>query len=207
MESTRSQRGPASAAEQAADTARQRGKEVTQTAAEETKGVAQDVREQGQAVAEQAKTEVRHVAEEAKSQLRGQAQEQTTKVTQSLRRLSEQVNALAQGRPQESGRLADYVRQAAEEIQQTAGRVETRGFDGVVQDTENFARKRPGAFLLAAAAVGFSAGRLMRGGAEARQRSPQHPHPRPSGSGDGSSAAQPAASSERPPAYQEGTKP
>jgi ElaB/YqjD/DUF883 family membrane-anchored ribosome-binding protein len=199
MESTQSRSGPGST-EKVADTARQQGSEVAQTTAEEAKGVAQDVRQQGQAVAEQAKTEVRHVTEDAKAQLRSQAQEQTKKVGESLRRLSEQVDALAQGRPQESGRLGDYMQQAAEEVRQAAGRVESRGFDGIVQDTENFARKRPGAFLLAATAAGFSVGRLLRGGSEARQQGTSGMSGAGSGSAPGSEWR-----SERPSTSQEGT--
>ncbi|SFB29026.1 hypothetical protein SAMN05216266_107283 [Amycolatopsis marina] len=169
MHSTRTRREPTDAARQTAGTARQEGREVAHSAAEEARDVSRDVRHEGREVAEQARSEARHVMEDAKSQLRGQAQEQTKRVTESLHRLGDQVTALAQGRPQEAGRLADYVDQAAGEIQQAADRVETRGFDGVVRDTENFARRRPGAFLAAAAATGFLAGRALRGGSEAHQ--------------------------------------
>jgi ElaB/YqjD/DUF883 family membrane-anchored ribosome-binding protein len=203
MESTQS-RGGAGSTEKVADTARQQGSEVSHSAAEEAKGVAEDVRQQGQAVAEQAKTEVRHVAEDAKAQLRSQAQEQTKKVGESLRRLSEQVDALAQGRPQESGRLGDYVQQAAEEVRQAAGRVESRGFEGIVQDTENFARQRPGVFLLAATAAGFSVGRLLRGGSEARQQGQQQNQGGAAGDGSGSAPGS-EWRSERPSTSQEGT--
>lgn len=185
MHSTQTHRDPTWAAQQTAGTARQEGREVAHTAAEEARGVSQDMRRQGQEVADQARAEARHVAEDAKTQLHGQAQEQTQKVTQSLRRLGEQVTALAQGRPQESGRLADYVEQAAGEIRHTAERVESRGFDGLVRDTENLARRRPGAFLMAAAATGFTAGRVLRGGSEAKQQQQQYHGNEPDVSGDG----------------------
>jgi hypothetical protein len=41
--------------------------------------------------------------------------------------------------------------------------VSERGFDGLVDDVQSFARRRPGVFLAAAAATGFVAGRLFRG--------------------------------------------
>ena len=44
-----------------------------------------------------------------------------------------------------------------------ADRLNSKGFDGVVDDVQAFARRRPGAFLAIAAATGFVAGRLFRG--------------------------------------------
>jgi hypothetical protein len=208
MHSTQTHRDPRGAAQQTAGTARQEGREVAHTAAEEARDVSQDVRQQGQEVAEQARTEARHVAEDAKSQLHGQAQEQTQKVTVSLRRLGDQVTALAQGRPQESGRLAGYVEQAAGEIRHAAERMESRGFDGMVRDTENFARRRPGAFLMAAAATGFTAGRVLRGGSEAKQQQQQHQGNEPDVSGDGHRRQSEAWTAHTPGStgmYQEGT--
>lgn len=152
-----------------ADKARQEGRAVAQTTAEEGKGVAREARAQGQAVVDQAKDEANRVMQDAKSQLRGQADEQTKKVTESLRRLGEHVDALAQGRPEEAGPLTDYVKQAADKLHEVVNRVESRGFDGIVQDTERFARRRPGAFLLAAAVAGFSASRLLRAGSDAKK--------------------------------------
>ncbi|MGX7824604.1 hypothetical protein ACTG9Q_05890 [Actinokineospora sp. 24-640] len=156
-----------------ADKVRHEGRAVAQTTAEEGKGVAREARAQGQAVVDQAKGEARKVAQDAKSQLRDQAEEQTKKVGESLRRLGEHVDALAQGRPEEAGPLTDYVRQAADKIHEVVGRVESRGFEGIVQDAESFARRRPGTFLLVAAAAGFSASRLLRAGSEARKEESQ----------------------------------
>ncbi|WP_116040774.1 hypothetical protein [Amycolatopsis palatopharyngis] len=212
MHSTQTRRDPAAAAQQTAGTARAEGREVAHTTADEARNVSQDVRREGREVAEQARSEARHVMEDARSQLRGQAQEQTQRVTESLHRLGDQVTALARGHPQEAGRLADYVDQAAGEIQHAAQRVEARGFDGVVQDTESFARRRPGAFLAAAAATGFLAGRVLRGGSEARQE--QHDEQRygqeqHSGDGHGGPSAAARARAAQTPGtagmYQEGT--
>ncbi|WP_460496472.1 hypothetical protein [Glycomyces tarimensis] len=163
-------RDNADTSESATDTARREGSEVAHTAADEAKGVAGAAREQGRQLAGQAKAEARHVAEDARSQLREQASEQASKAGDSLRRLGEQVAALAEGRPQEAGPLADYAHSAAEEIQSAAGKMQQRGFEGLVEDTKRFARKRPAAFLGVAAIAGFAAGRLLRGGTEARQQ-------------------------------------
>jgi hypothetical protein len=57
----------------------------------------------------------------------------------------------------------------ADKVEQLARRLEQRGFDGAVQDLTNFARRRPGVFLLSAAATGFVVGRLGRGAQVAQQ--------------------------------------
>lgn len=162
-------RGSTGAAESTADTVRQEGSAVAHTAAGEAENVAHATRDEGRHLADEAKAEVKHVADDARSQLREQVSEQAQKATDSLRRLGDQVSALAQGRPEDSGPLGRYVQSAADEIQHAAGRMEKRGFEGLMEDTKRFARRRPGAFLGIAAVAGFSIGRLLRGGAEARK--------------------------------------
>lgn len=138
---------------------------ATQTAAE----VAGAVKEQVAGVAGEAKTQVRNLVEESKSQLRSQAQTQTETIASQLRKLGDQVQALVDGRTAEAGPVGDYVKQAASTVNDLAGRIETKGFEGVVEDVTRFARRRPGTFLLGALAAGFGVGRLVRqaGGPEA----------------------------------------
>jgi hypothetical protein len=54
------------------------------------------------------------------------------------------------------------VRQGSEAAERLASRLEHGGVDAVMADARAFARRRPGAFLLGAATVGFVAGRLVR---------------------------------------------
>lgn len=145
-----------SAAEQAqgvATAATSAAQQVTAAASEEASRVAGEVAAQG-----------RNLVEETKSQLHQQAAGQTERVSQSLRKLSDEARALSQGRADESGPLREYVEQAASQISTVAARIEERGFDGIVSDLQQFARRRPGAFLLGAAAAGFAAGRFIKAG-------------------------------------------
>jgi hypothetical protein len=167
------ERDSTGAGEGKTEAVRQEGSAVANRAKEEAKDVAQSAREQGHRLADRAKTEARHVTEEARTQLRDQVSEQADRLGDSLRRLGDQVGALAEGRPEESGPLGDYARSAADGIRNTAGRVQEHGFDGLLEDTKRFARRRPGAFLCLAAVAGFSIGRLLRGGSEARKRQPE----------------------------------
>src|SRR4029079_19197388 len=79
------------------------------------------------------------------------------------RKIGDQLNGLLSGQPPEDGPVRDYVEEAASKVNQVAQRVQQRGFDGVVQDVERFARRRPGVFLLGAAAAGAVVGRVLRG--------------------------------------------
>jgi hypothetical protein len=83
------------------------------------------------------------------------------------------MQALTEGRPGDSGPLAGYVTDARQQVASFALRLENRGIEGVVDDVAQFARRRPGMFLLAAAGTGFLVGRLVRSGVSvARDSSP-----------------------------------
>jgi hypothetical protein len=60
--------------------------------------------------------------------------------------------------------VAGFPRDAAVRVGDMAQRLETRGYDGVVQDVSAFARRRPGVFLAGAGLLGFAVGRIIRSG-------------------------------------------
>ena len=87
--------------------------------------------------------------------------------------MSDQLQALTEGRPGDAGPLAGYVTDARQQVASFASRLEDRGIEGVVDDVARFARRRPGVFLLAAAGAGFVVGRFVRSGVSvARDSSP-----------------------------------
>jgi polyhydroxyalkanoate synthesis regulator phasin len=149
--------------QEATSEAKEKGREVVQSASEEGKAVGHQAVEEGKAVASEAAAQAGHVVDDVKSQLQTQAQEQAKKVAQSLRKAGDDVQALAQGKPQEAGQLSSYVEQAAGKLHELAGQIESRGYEGVVQDVQRFARRRPGAFLLGAVTAGFLSGRVFSG--------------------------------------------
>jgi ElaB/YqjD/DUF883 family membrane-anchored ribosome-binding protein len=150
--------------------ARRDDQSMTHAAADEAKGIAQVAREEGRELAGQAREELRSLAGDAREQLRQQIADQSAKATESLRRLGDQFDALAEGRTEEAGPLSGYAHSAAHELRHAAGRMEDRGFEGLLDDTRRFARNRPAAFLGIAAVAGFAAGRLLRGGAEVHKQ-------------------------------------
>ena len=153
---------PESGAKEAAARAAEESTKVVQTAGEQTREVAGTVKEQAVEVVETAKQQGRNLAHEAREQLRQQASSQTERMAEALRNVGTQVQALADGRTEDAGGTRDYAHQAANTVQEWAGRVESRGFQGLTQDLERVARRRPGVFLAGAAGAGFLIGRFLR---------------------------------------------
>ena len=86
-----------------------------------------------------------------------------------MRTLSDQVSALAEGRPDDAGPLAGYLDDAQVRVSSIADRLEQGGPQGLLDDVTAFARRRPIVFLAAAGAAGFLAGRLARAGHAVQQ--------------------------------------
>jgi hypothetical protein len=137
-------------------------RQVAESAQEQAATVAHDAGDQARHVMAEAKTQTRAVAADAREQLREQAEAQTARVAETMRRISGEFHALAAGRPEEAGAVRDYLDEACGRLEHFAGRVESQGFEGIVDDVQRFARRRPGAFLVAAGAAGFLAGRMFR---------------------------------------------
>jgi hypothetical protein len=150
-------------ASEAATTAAAKTSEVAGTATEGARQVASEASRQAGQLTQEALSSARNLVGEATGSLREQAGQQTERAASGLRTLSDQVRALAEGRPDEAGPAGDYVRQAGEKLQEVASRLESGGIEGALSDLQTFARRRPGVFLLGAAAAGFAVGRLVRG--------------------------------------------
>jgi len=142
---------------------------VAQVAKQDARELAGAVREQASGVTDQLSAQGRSLVEDTRTQLRSQASGGVQSAAGTLRELGEQAQALAEGRPDDASSLTDYVWRAADTCYDAADRlhalaqdVETRGFSGVLEDLQNFARRRPGAFLVGAAALGFGVGRFVK---------------------------------------------
>ena len=125
-------------------------------------GVKDTAREEGRAVADTARTETARLASEARRELRSQSEAQTSRIATGARDLGAQLHRLAAGEGPAEGPVADLVRQAADRADALAGRLESGGVDGITADVKEFARRRPGAYLAGAFALGIVAGRMFR---------------------------------------------
>ena len=157
--------GGQSGASEAAGSTAEKDQEVAQRAKAEASQVTETAKDHARQVKDEVTTQARGLVDQAKTELRDQGRSQADHAAQAIRRVGDQATALADGRVDEAGAVADYVRQAGQRAGQVADHLDQRGVEGVLDDVQDFARRRPGAFLLGCAAAGFVTGRLIRGGA------------------------------------------
>lgn len=62
--------------------------------------------------------------------------------------------------------IASALQTAASKIEDFSSRIEGRSIEQLGEDVAQFARRNPGTFLIASAAAGFAAARVLRAGAE-----------------------------------------
>jgi hypothetical protein len=118
-------------------------------------------------VATEAQAQVKNVLSDARDAAGKQVQAQGEQLTSALASVRDQVQALAEGRPEAAGPVADYARQAADQLDTAVSRLQTGGLPAIADDLQRFARRRPGVFLAGAVVSGFLAGRLLRAGKDA----------------------------------------
>jgi hypothetical protein len=159
------QRGDQSSTTQ---TAKQEAAGVAGRAKEAAGGVASTSTEQAKEVVGEAQRQARDLAGEARQQLRSQATQQRQKAVSSLHSLGDELDQMAEGSEQ-SGVGTELARQASRRVHGVASYLDTHEPGDLLDEVRAFARRRPGAFLLAAAAAGVVVGRLTRGAVAARR--------------------------------------
>ncbi|MDT0262564.1 hypothetical protein [Jatrophihabitans lederbergiae] len=146
---------------------------VTDVAKSEASDVGQSAVGAGQHVAGVAKDQVANVTAEAgkqakdlvnqaRSELTQQAGQQQQRLAGGLRALGDELQSMVDN-GQQSGVATDLAGQAAQKSHEIASWLDEREPGRLVEEVKDFARRRPGAFLLVAASAGLVAGRLTRG--------------------------------------------
>jgi hypothetical protein len=146
---------------------------TTDVARDEAAGVGQHAREAGGQVAQTATDQARQVVAEtgqqardllgeAQGQARDQASVQQQKAAQQLHSVADELGQMAANGGQ-SGLATEFARQAADRAHGVASWLEQREPADLLDEVRNFARRRPGTFLIGAAVAGLAAGRLTRG--------------------------------------------
>jgi hypothetical protein len=149
------------------------GSGTSSTVRDEAASVGADAAEGGRRVAGTAASEVKDVVGEARSQLSTlleqlrdeashQASGQSDRAVKGLRSLGDELKQMVSASEQR-GMATDLAGQAADRVQSVAGWLEQRRPGEVLDEVRDFARRRPGTFLAAAAVVGLIGGRLTRG--------------------------------------------
>ncbi len=99
-----------------AETAGSEASNVAATAAEGAREVAGEASMQTKAVVSQAKQQVDSLITQTREEVRQQAENRSAQAAGGLRTLSEQVAALAEGRPDSAGSLPRYLEDAQEHV-------------------------------------------------------------------------------------------
>jgi uncharacterized phage infection (PIP) family protein YhgE len=134
-------------------TAAQAGSQVASTAADQAKEVAHETQRQAKDLLDQGRTQV-------KSQLVSQQQ----KAGQGLSSLAQELRGLADGSSSGApGPARDLLQQASGIVDSFANRLQNSEPADLLEEVRSFARRKPGLFLLGAAAAGVLAGRLTSG--------------------------------------------
>jgi hypothetical protein len=145
---------------------------VKQAAAQGTQAAGQAVSEirdtaaqQAGRVGAEARTQVRTVVADVRDKLGEQARTQNHRLVGTIRETADHLDEM---RGDRSGTpAATVVARVADGGRQLADYLDQRGPEGVLREVQDFARRRPGAFLATALAAGFVVGRLGKGMAKA----------------------------------------
>jgi hypothetical protein len=127
---------------------------VTQQASE----VTETVKQQAAAVTQEAGTQARQLAAELRDQLGGETRAQGERLVQNLRSLADELRGMGEHGRSDSV-ATTVVRRLADGGHQVADHLEQRGPGGLLDEVQDFARRRPGLFLAGAALAGFAVAR------------------------------------------------
>ena len=147
-----------------ADVAKDEAKNVQQTAVQAGSQVASTATDQAKQVAQETQRQAKDLLDQGRTQVREQAISQQQKAGQSLSSLAQELRGLADGTSSGApGPARDLLQQGAGIVESFAGKLQNREPAELLEEVRSFARRKPGLFLLGAAAAGIVAGRLTSG--------------------------------------------
>jgi hypothetical protein len=147
----------------------QETRDLTDSVREASTDVAQTAKDDLRSVAEEVGDQARHVTADAKEKLRQQADTQQRQLADRISGLSGDLRKMAGDQPESPART--LVGEMADRGSAFAEYLGQRSPQQVLDEVQDFARRRPGAFVLAAAAAGFVVGRLGKGVWQAQRES------------------------------------
>jgi len=156
-----------------AETTREQAGQLKETSADAAREVAGTVKEKVSDVTSDVRTETRRLASQTRQELVGQASQQKDRAATGLRSVSDELRGMAEHG--QSGLGAQLARQGAEFTGQAADFLQQHEPADLLDEVRRYARRKPGTFLLIAAAAGVVAGRLTRALASGGSNTPATP--------------------------------
>lgn len=174
------------------DPAEGQAAQVAQDATESGRRVAGTAAYQGRNVAEEGRRQVQELSRQVGQQVDEQSRMQKDKAASGLRSLADELTGMAvYGH---GGVAAELASNAASKAQDAAGWLDRHEPGQLVDEVRDFARRKPGTFLLGALAVGVVAGRLTRGAVDAARADDDETPGRPSAAGGAAAGSVPSRS-------------
>ncbi|RZU30573.1 hypothetical protein [Blastococcus saxobsidens] len=147
-----------------ADTAKDEARNVGQTAAQAGSQVAATAGDQAKQVVGETQRQAKDLLDQGRAQLKDQAVSQQQKAATGLTSLAQELRSLADGTSEGApGPARDLLQQASGMVEGFADKLQNREPAQLLDEVRSFARRKPGLFLLGAAAAGVLAGRLTSG--------------------------------------------
>ncbi len=137
---------------------------TAEEAREGARQVAGTAREQAKTVVAEAQGQTRQATDRVRLRATEEADKQTRRLSENLRAWSDELSSMAEGAKPDSP-ARDIVQQVSGNVQRAAGYLDQQGVQGVLDDIQAFARRRPGVFLAAAALAGFALARATKAAA------------------------------------------
>ena len=149
--------------------ARDEGVEVAQHAREAAGQVGNTVSDQAAHVTRETADQARHVVRDVRERVAAEAEQQAQRVSEQLGRIADELAEMARTAPSDS-MSAGAIRSAADTSRQAARFLDQRGAQGLLDSARDYARRKPGTFLLGAAVAGFLVGRVAKSATGGGQR-------------------------------------
>ncbi|MEU4744649.1 hypothetical protein AB0G02_29890 [Actinosynnema sp. NPDC023658] len=143
------------------ETAGQEGTAVAQHARQAAGEVGATAREQVGQVAQEATGQAKHVVRDMRERVATEAEEQARKVSRQIDRIADELGSMAENSGPDS-LTAGTLRQVSDAGRQAARYLDERGARGLLDTAQDFARRKPGTFLIGAAVAGFLVARAAK---------------------------------------------
>jgi hypothetical protein len=154
-----------------ADVAKEQAAALSDAAQQHASAVADTAKDQAGQVVGDAKAHAQDMLAQTTDQISQQADEQTRRLSGNLHQLSDHFATMA-GSGESGSTARTLVDEASRRSADLAGYFEDRPSGQILGDVKDFARRRPGAFILGSAVAGLLVGRLGRAVKDAPSTSP-----------------------------------
>jgi hypothetical protein len=145
---------------------------------EATGEVTRTAGEQAREVTREAGAQARQVLDQTRRRMSAEAKNQTERASGRMRDWSDELASMAESTKPDSP-VREAVHQIADSGRRMADYLDRRGVEGAVSEVQEFARRKPGTFLLGAAVAGFLIGRAAKATVQA-----EPPNRKPEASSD-----------------------